>query len=70
LKDFVATAFSHVGLHWEDHVVTDRQLYRPSDISWSQGDAKRAKMELQWEAKVTMPALVGHLVDAAMQLAK
>jgi GDPmannose 4,6-dehydratase len=67
LQDFVATAFSHVGLDWQAHVVTDAKLYRPSDISWSQGDAARAKEELGWQASVTMPALVGRLVDAAQR---
>jgi GDPmannose 4,6-dehydratase len=65
LQDFVSAAFARVGLNWRDHVVTDPRLYRPSDISWSQGDASRAKKELGWQANVTMPALVGRLVDAA-----
>jgi GDPmannose 4,6-dehydratase len=65
LQDFVASAFAHVGLDWQEHVVCDAKLYRPSDISWSRGDAARAKSELGWQATVTMPALVGRLVDAA-----
>jgi GDPmannose 4,6-dehydratase len=65
LQDFVSAAFARVGLNWRDHVVTDPRLYRPSDISWSQGDPSRAKKELGWQANVTMPALVGRLVDAA-----
>ena len=70
LQDFVGAAFAHVGLNWHEHVVTDTKLYRPSDISWSQGDPSRARAELGWQASVTMPALVGRLVDAARQLAK
>jgi GDPmannose 4,6-dehydratase len=65
LQDFVAAAFARVGLNWRDHVVTDPKLYRPSDISWSQGDPSRARKELGWKADVTMPALVDRLVDAA-----
>jgi GDPmannose 4,6-dehydratase len=65
LQDFVATAFAHVGLNWQEHVVSDPKLYRPSDISWSQGDPARAKSELGWHAGVTMPAIVGRLVDSA-----
>ncbi len=65
LQDFVSAAFSHVGLRWQDHVVPDSKLYRPSDISWSQGDPDRPRKELGWQASVTMPALVARLVDAA-----
>ncbi len=65
LQDFVSAAFTHLGLNWQDHVVTDDSLFRPSDISWSQGSPLRAKTELGWEANVTMPSLVARLVDAA-----
>lgn len=67
LQDFVAAAFAHAGLDWRAHVVTDSMLYRPSDISWSQGDPARARKELGWEASVSMPELVGRLVNAARQ---
>lgn len=65
LQDFVSAAFAHVGLNWSEHVETDPKLFRPSDISWSQGDPSRAKRELGWQASVAMPALVERLVDAA-----
>jgi GDPmannose 4,6-dehydratase len=65
LQDFVAAVFAQVGLDWQEYVETDARLFRPSDISWSQGDPARAGLELEWSATVAMPALVALLVDAA-----
>jgi GDPmannose 4,6-dehydratase len=55
--------FERVGLDWHDHVVSDGQLFRPSDIGWSQGDASLAKTCLGWESTIKMPALAARLVD-------
>ena len=32
LREFIELAFSHAGLDWEEHVVIDEALYRPSEI--------------------------------------
>jgi GDPmannose 4,6-dehydratase len=63
LESFVASVFERVGLDWHDHVVSDGQLFRPSDIGWSQGDASLAKTCLGWESTIKMPALAARLVD-------
>lgn len=65
LADFVRNVFMNVGLDWREYVVMDQRLHRPSDIDWSQGDARRAKEWLGWEAKTKMPELAKLLVDAA-----
>lgn len=65
LEDFVRDVFMNVGLDWREHVVTDQDLHRPSDIDWSQGDASRAKEWLGWEAKTKMPELAKLLVETA-----
>lgn len=64
LEDFVRDVFMSVGLDWRKHVTTDPGLYRPSEIDWSQGDASRARVGLDWAARITMPALANWLVDA------
>jgi GDPmannose 4,6-dehydratase len=51
LKDFVAQAFAHVGLDWQDHVRVDETLLRPSDILRSQGNAGKAARLLGWQAQ-------------------
>jgi GDPmannose 4,6-dehydratase len=65
LEHFVSDVFENVGLDWREHVLSDKTLHRPSDIDWSQGDARKAKDGLGWEAKIRMPELVKLLVDTA-----
>lgn len=63
LEVFVSGVFDRVGLDWLEHVVSDPQLFRPSDIGWSQGDASLAETCLGWVANIKMPELVAQLVD-------
>jgi len=62
LKDFVGEVFDCLGLDANDHVETEKHLYRPSDIAWSQGDAGRARERLGWVAQTGMPELARRLV--------
>lgn len=64
LQDFVAEAFTAVGLEWKDHVETDCSLFRPSDIGWSQGDPARALEQLSWRAQTCMPEVVCRMLAA------
>jgi len=68
LEDFVSVAFDIFGLNWCDHVVSDTSLYRPSDISWSQGDPRKAKKILGWQSKTHMREAVLMLVEAEEKL--
>ncbi len=63
LTDFVASAFSHVGLDWKDHVTTDPHLMRPTDIMVSRGDPSRAREVLGWEARYRMEDVARMLIQ-------
>ncbi|MFM8913382.1 MAG: GDP-mannose 4,6-dehydratase [Flammeovirgaceae bacterium] len=58
LKSFVQEAFSVHGLNWEDHVIEDKSLYRPSEILISRADPSKAEKTLRWKAKVKMREVV------------
>jgi GDPmannose 4,6-dehydratase len=64
LEEFVAETFKCVGLNWQDHVVTDKSLLRPTDLAVSKGNPTKAKERLGWEAKYKMPDLIQMMVDA------
>jgi GDPmannose 4,6-dehydratase len=53
LEEFVATAFSEVGLNWREHVAVDSSLSRPSDIEESVGDPCKAIRVLDWSTRVS-----------------
>ena len=64
LEELVAQAFNCVGLNWQDHVITDPSLLRPTDLAVSKGNPSKAKAKLGWEAKYKMPEVVKMMVEA------
>ena len=58
LRDFVAEAFSQVGLRAEEHVSSDSDLLRPSDIHTSCGNPEKARRDLHWRAGKRMRDVV------------
>jgi GDPmannose 4,6-dehydratase len=64
LREFVAAAFDVFGLDWQDHVVLEPGLLRPSDIQRSAGCADRARDVLGWHAATRMPDVVRRMAEA------
>ena len=64
LEEFVAQSFTCLGLNWQDHVVTDPKLLRPTDIAISQGNPAKAKEKLGWEAQYAMHEVVRMMIEA------
>ena len=64
VKEFLELAFSSVGLHWEDFVVTDPKLMRPAEVDHLLGDASKAKKNLGWQPEVDFKGLVHMMVEA------
>ena len=64
VREFCERAFSHVGLAYGDHVVTDPGLVRPAEVDRLVGDPARARAELGWEPTVSFDQLVAMMVDA------
>ena len=46
VREFAQLAFEVVGLDYRNHVVTDRELFRPAEVDVLQGDATKARHEL------------------------
>lgn len=64
LREFVAMAFSEVGLDWKEHVDFDPSLARPSDLRRSQGNPQRASKVLGWRAEFDLARIVAQMVSA------
>jgi GDPmannose 4,6-dehydratase len=62
LQEYVAGVFQELDLNWNDHVVFNKELQRPSDIDMSFGRANKARKELKWTAKTQLPATISCMV--------
>jgi GDPmannose 4,6-dehydratase len=67
LKSFVKNAFSAVGLDWENHVVQDQSLFRPSEIRYGCGDPSKARELLDWSAKLSLEDIAVRMVEYEMR---
>jgi GDPmannose 4,6-dehydratase len=64
IREFLELAFSHAGLTWEDHVVSDPRFMRPAEVDYLIGDASKARAKLGWAPKTSFEDLVRMMVDA------
>jgi GDPmannose 4,6-dehydratase len=70
LEEFVVAAFDSVGLNWQDYVITDRSLFRPTDLAVSRGNPAKAREKLGWQAQYKMPDVVRMMVQAKQNSAQ
>ena len=67
VRDACKFAFNHVGLNWEDYVVSNEKLLRPTEIKELKGDYSKAKKELGWEPKTSFEELMKIMVEADLE---
>ena len=61
LEYFVKNAFAYFGLDWKRHVLQDKSLLRPSDISYSAANTALATAELGWTARHSVDDVVRYM---------
>ncbi len=64
VRDFCRLAFAHVGLNYEDHVVSSGDLLRPAEVDALRGDASKARGKLGWEPTVSLEEMTVEMVEA------
>ena len=64
VRDLCEAAFSHAGLDYRDHIVTDPAMLRPAEVSELRGNATKARTKLGWASKVRFAELVAMMVEA------
>jgi GDPmannose 4,6-dehydratase len=67
VRELVEAAFGHVGLNWQDYVVTDPKFMRPAEVDLLLADPSKARKELGWTPKVGFRELVAMMVDADLE---
>lgn len=64
VQELVEIAFGHVGLNWQDYVITDPRFVRPAEVDLLLGDPTKAKKKLGWKLEVNFEQLVKMMVDS------
>ncbi|QCT04501.1 GDP-mannose 4,6-dehydratase [Paenibacillus algicola] len=68
VKEFCELAFSHVGLSYQDYVVTDPKFFRAAEVDLLLGDPSKSIEKLGWNPqKTTFKELVHLMVDQDME---
>jgi GDPmannose 4,6-dehydratase len=67
VRDLVQVAFAHAGLDWKKYVKTDRNLFRPAEVTHLLGDPTKAKSVLKWSPNVDFKGLISMMVDADLE---
>lgn len=65
LEYFIGQTFRHFGLDYRDYLVTDPELYRPSDISVGSANPSKANLMLQWKARTEVEGVIEKMCLAA-----
>ncbi|WP_413678750.1 GDP-mannose 4,6-dehydratase [Prochlorococcus sp. MIT 0916] len=63
LKTFIKIAFNKLDLNWENHINSNKNLYRKTDIKQNFGDPTRLKNDLDWEAKIHLEEIIEKLIE-------
>lgn len=67
VREFCEHAFRHVGLNYQDYVVQDPHLYRPSEVDLLVSDPAKAREKLAWAPRVNFQGLVEIMVEADLE---
>lgn len=63
VREFLSIAFNSLGIQeWEDYVVVDPEFYRPAEVDYLRGDAKKARQKLGWKPKHSFEDLVKMMI--------
>jgi len=64
LQDFVESVFTLVGLDWRDHVETNPDFFRPTDIMTARANPAKARDKLGWTAQYRMRDIARMMVES------
>lgn len=67
VREFCAAAFRHVGLNYEDHVVVDKQFFRPAEVDVLKGESGKARRVLGWAPVRKFEDIVSEMVQADLE---
>ncbi|PHV63363.1 GDP-mannose 4,6-dehydratase [Cyanobacterium aponinum UTEX 3222] len=66
LQDFVQYTFEFLDLNWEEYVIVDESLFRPTDLTFGKANPSKAKNQLGWKAKYKVKDVVKMMIEAKL----
>lgn len=69
VREFCETAFTILGLDYQDFVVSDERFYRPAEVDELVGDASKARRVLGWEPTYSFKDLIEEMVQNDLETA-
>lgn len=63
LKEFIDITFNALDLNWEEHVVIDEVLRRPTDLRIGRADPTKANTELNWQARLGLNQIIESMIE-------
>jgi len=67
LEYFVERVFAELGMAWQDHVVLEPSLRRPSEIAYSVGDPEPMASAHGWRAQRDVDQVIQALIEAGLE---
>jgi GDPmannose 4,6-dehydratase len=68
LKDFINAVFSELDLNWQDHVLHDNNLLRPSEIMIGAANPEKASTKLGWNAQCFMADVIKNMIREEIKI--
>ena len=59
----IKKVFLKVNLNWRDHVISEKSLFRKSDIMKSYGNPSQMEKDLKWKANVSLDQIIEKLIE-------
>ena len=67
LSEYIALTFDELGLKWEQYVISDPSLLRPTDLLEGRADPSRAAAVLGWRSAHPLSYVVKEMVKAELE---
>jgi GDPmannose 4,6-dehydratase len=63
LKEFIIKAFNYFGLKYDDYLIVNEDLLRPTDIIVSRANPEKANNILKWHAKTSVDGVIKNMIE-------
>ncbi len=67
LQEFVNETFKQLKLDWQDHVIFDKTITRPTDLSVSKANPSKSRDILGWQARFQMKNVIQEMIKAELE---